>query len=133
MRVALAGLLYAALSLVAGVALGPVRVLVLEPRMGPTVATLIEAPLMIVAMFFASRLAIHITAARAQAGSLFAAGMLAFVIVSGADVLVGRSLRGLSIEQQIGNFSSAPGMIYGVLLLILMFMPLAANSTVGSR
>jgi hypothetical protein len=44
MRIAAAGLLYFAIVFGTGFILGPIRVLWLEPRVGPLVATACEAP-----------------------------------------------------------------------------------------
>jgi hypothetical protein len=50
-----AGVTYCALVFAAGFALGMVRVPFLVPRLGERIAELLEAPVMLVVIFFASR------------------------------------------------------------------------------
>src|ERR1017187_3233982 len=49
MRIVLATLLYFAVVFGTGLVLGPVRLLWLEPRVGPAIAELIEAPFLVIA------------------------------------------------------------------------------------
>src|SRR5664280_2951380 len=55
MRIVLATLLYFAVVFGTGLVLGPARVLWLEPRVGPAIAELIEAPFLVIAMVGAAR------------------------------------------------------------------------------
>jgi hypothetical protein len=129
MRVLIAGIAFGLICLLAGVALGPVRVLVLEPQLGATVATLCEAPLLLIVMYCSARLIDRWLSFRGQDSALFGIGLIAFCLLAGADAFVGRSIRGLSIQEQINNFSTVPGVIYGLLLLAVIFMPIIADAT----
>ncbi len=133
MRVLIAGVLYGSICLLAGVALGPLRLLVLEPRIGATLATLCEAPFLLVVMFYSSRLLTRWMNFGGQGSVLFGIGLIGFCLLAGADAFVGRAVRGLSIQEQINNFYTAPGVIYGVLLLTVMLMPTIADATVSRR
>ena len=55
MRVTLAMLFYFGLVFGTGFLLGPIRVLWLEPRFGPIIATACEAPFMLLAILVAAR------------------------------------------------------------------------------
>ncbi len=133
MRVLLAGIVYAAICLLAGMVLGPVRVLFLEPNIGPAAATLCEAPLLLVVMYFASGLVIRWLNFHGQSSALFGIGLIAFCLLAGADAFVGRVIRGASIQEQINNFSTVPGVIYGVLLLMVWIMPLIADANAPAK
>ncbi len=55
MRVVLAGAYYFAAVFVVAFALGTVRTLVLEPRIGETLAVACEAPILVLAMYLATK------------------------------------------------------------------------------
>ena len=111
----------------AGAVLGPLRVLWLEPFAGPTIAVLCEAPLLIIAMRFASRWA------PAWAGfgggwlAYLAMGALALVLQQVADLAVGFGLRGMTFGAQLQYFTTPPGWIYAFCLVVFAFMPLATH------
>jgi hypothetical protein len=128
MRIIIAGVVYGLICLAAGALLGPLRVLLLEPRLGLFIARLLEAPALLIAMFFAARFVVSMFRLRVQYYALLAVGLLAFCIVPAIDFFVGRIVRGVSIEEQISSFSSAPGIVYGVLLLALLVMPTVSTA-----
>jgi hypothetical protein len=55
MRIAAAAMLYFAVVFGVGFLLGPIRVLWLEPKLGPTGASLCEAPFLLLTMVIAAR------------------------------------------------------------------------------
>jgi hypothetical protein len=132
MRIIIAGVVYGLICLAAGALLGPLRVLLLEPRLGLFIARLLEAPALLIAMFFAARFVVSMFRLRVQYYALLAVGLLAFCIVPAIDFFVGRIVRGVSIEEQISSFSSAPGIVYGVLLLALLVMP-TVSTAIGDK
>jgi hypothetical protein len=132
MRIIVAGIVYGLICLATGALLGPLRVLFLEPRLGLFVARLLEAPALLIAMFFASRFVVSMFGLRVRYYALLAVGLLAFCVVPAIDFFVGRMVRNVSIEEQISAFSSAPGLVYGVLLLALIVMP-TVSTAIGDK
>jgi hypothetical protein len=123
MRMVLATLLYFAVVFGTGLVLGPVRVLWLEPRLGPAIAELIEAPFLVIAMVGAARWVPKIARTTENLRSSASIGVGALVLLLMADFTVGYSLRGLALPEQLARFATAPGVIYAVLLLLFALMP----------
>jgi hypothetical protein len=123
MRIVLATLLYFAVVFGTGLVLGPVRVLWLEPRVGPAIAELIEAPFLVIAMVGAARWVPKIARTTENLRSSAFIGVGALVLLLMADFTVGYSLRGLALPEQLARFATAPGVIYAILLLLFALMP----------
>jgi hypothetical protein len=123
MRIVLATLLYFAVVFGTGLVLGPARVLWLEPRVGPAIAELIEAPFLVIAMVGAARWVPKIARTTENLRSSAFIGVGALVLLLMADFTVGYSLRGLALPEQLARFATAPGVIYAVLLLLFALMP----------
>ena len=123
MRIVLATLLYFAVVFGTGLVLGPVRVLWLEPRVGPAIAELIEAPFLVIAMVGAARWVPKIARTTENLQSSAFIGVGALVLLLMADFTVGYSLRGLALPEQLARFATAPGVIYAILLLLFALMP----------
>ena len=123
MRIVLATLLYFAVVFGTGLVLGPVRVLWLEPRVGPAIAELIEAPFLVIAMVGAARWVPKIarTTENLRSSAFIRVGALVLLLM--ADFTVGYSLRGLALPEQLARFATAPGVIYAILLLLFALMP----------
>ena len=123
MRIVLATLLYFAVVFGTGLVLGPVRVLWLEPRVGPAIAELIEAPFLVIAMVGAARWIPKIarTTENLRSSAFIRVGALVLLLM--ADFTVGYSLRGLALPEQLARFATAPGVIYAILLLLFALMP----------
>lgn len=111
-----------------GFLLGPIRVLLLEPRIGAVAATLCEAPLLI-AMVVAARWAPRLARMTTSLTGMLAVGIGALALQQAADLLVGMLLRGLSAQQQFARLATPEGAIYAVLLAIFALMPAIANRT----
>lgn len=127
MRILKAAAGYFAIVFGAGFALGPIRVLLLEPRVGPAVAALCEAPFLLIAMFAAGRwLPCKLGLAR-DIKPLAAMGVIALIFQQAADFAVGVFIRGIGAAEQIAHFATKAGMIYAVLLLAFAAMPALAN------
>ena len=106
-----------------GFLVGPVRVLYVEPRVGATVAVLLEAPILVVAMVVSAKFMLRwIDVERPTA--LLAIGVVALFMQQVADIAVGVLLRGMTIGDLMRQFATAPGMIYAMLLLAFLLMPL---------
>lgn len=122
-----AAALYFVMVFAVGFALGPVRVLWLEPVLGKTIAVLIESPALVVAMIFAARLAPRWTRMRGNWAAYVTVGVLALVFQQIADLAVGFGLRGMTLNDQAAYFATPPGYIYLATLVIFAIMPLAVR------
>lgn len=132
MRIIAAAALYFAVVFGAGFILGPIRVLVLEPRLGGLWATVCEAPFLLAAMVIAARWAARATRLGSSFTSLALMGIGGLVLQQIADFAVGMGLRGLSPSQQLAHFSTPQGLIYAALLLAFLAMPVLANRRIPS-
>jgi len=106
MRIAAAAILYFAIVFGVGLVLGPIRVLWLEPRVGPIVAVLCEAPFLVAAMVVASRWILGVMRLQRDLVSLALMGIGALLLQQVADLAVGMSLRDMSLGEQFAQFAS---------------------------
>jgi hypothetical protein len=132
-RVVLAAAIYFALVFAVGLLLGPARVVWLEPWLGRALAVLLEAPLLVCAMWFAARAAAQW--ARVEGGWIryLAMGVAALVLQQVADLAVGFGLRGMTLPDQFAYFATPAGAIYAVTLVIFALMPLVRLRRIGRR
>jgi hypothetical protein len=119
-----AGGTYFVLVFAAGCTLGPVRVLLLEPVVGQLVATLIEGPVLIVAMIAAARAVTGWFQLSGHALELALVGITAFVAVMLADLAIGLFAFETSIGDQLLELLAPAGLAYLLLLAIFAAMPL---------
>jgi hypothetical protein len=119
MRVTLAMLFYFGLVFGTGFLLGPIRVLWLEPRFGPIIATACEAPFLLIAMLVAAR----------RVPRVVGIGSLALLQI--ADFTVGFWLRGITPTEQFAQLLTGQGNVYAALLALFAIMPWAANCWLG--
>lgn len=103
--------------------LGPISVLVLEPPLGPVIATLCETPFLITAMFTGARWIPSATGLSRDRSTLLWMGFGALALQQFADFSVGTGLRGLTAWEQIAHFATTEGAIYAALLIIFVLMP----------
>lgn len=129
MKIAAASLLYFAMVFGAGFVLGPVRVLVLEPRIGPLAAILCEAPFLLTAIVLAARWAPRAARVDPRRHALLLIGLGALALQQSADVSVGLLLRGMSLAEQFARLATTEGRIYLALLVLFAAMPLLVNRT----
>lgn len=116
-------LLYFAIVFGAGFLLGPIRVLALEPRLGPVFATLCESPFLITAMIIAARWVPSATNLSRDRSALLCMGFGALALQQLADYGVGIGIRGLTASEQIAHFATPEGGIYAALLILFALMP----------
>ena len=83
--------------------LGPVRVFWLEPRLGETIATLSEAPFLLIAIVLAARWLPRTLGLKANVASLAEMGIVALLFQQLADFAVGIVLRGSTPCQQFAR------------------------------
>jgi hypothetical protein len=127
MRIALAAILYVVIVFAAGFAFGTMRVLVLEPRLGEMLATLCEAPFLLIVMLLAARwlpARLHLTLA---IGPLAAMGVGALMLQQLTDVAFGSLLRGMTLREQLAHLITPAGAIYLALVVAFAAMPILAN------
>ena len=118
-----AAVLYFAIVFAAGFALGPIRVLAVEPRLGPFTATLCEAPFLLAAMYLgASHVPVWLKMTP-QTIAMLSMGGGALVLGLSADLLVGTLLRGMSWRDQATYFATPSGQLYAALLVAFGLMP----------
>ena len=127
MKIAAAAALYFLTVFGAGFLLGPVRVLLLEPRFGPVTAVLCEAPFLLAAIVTAARWTPLAVRLKPRFDSLLGVGLGALALLLVCDFAVGKFLRGFSAEEQLAKFATTEGLIYAALLVIFAAMPVIAN------
>jgi hypothetical protein len=109
---------YFALVFGTGFVLGPIRVLLLEPRIGRRAAELIELPLMLVAIYVAARWTL-----RRDGRRPLRTGLVALALVLTAELAVGVSLRGLTPLQVLTDRDPVSGTAYFATLAVFGGLP----------
>ena len=123
-RVALSALFYFLVVFGAGFVLGPIRVLWLEPQLGPTIAVLLESPILLLVMWFVAAAAPAWSRLQGGAWAHFCVGLTALLLQQIADWSVGFWLRGMTLADQLAYLASPAGLIYVATLVAFLFMPL---------
>jgi hypothetical protein len=118
-----AGLVYFLIVFAAGFVIGPVRILVLEPRLGPVGALLIELPIMIAVMVLAARWALARFRVPARWNAWLTMGALALALQQIGDIAVAIMLRGMTMMDHWRHFTTAEGMMFAASLIIFLLMP----------
>ena len=129
MKILGAAILYFVIVFGVGFMLGPIRVFLLEPRIGNLAAVLCEAPFLLVAILVGSRVAPQVARLEPRKSALLAVGLIALVMQQFADVTVGLALRGISLAEVVARFATAEGAVYAVLLALFAGMPAVVNRT----
>ena len=129
LRLALAAALYFLATFSVGFLLGPIRVLLLEPRIGAVAATLCEAPLLLIAMAVAALWTPRLVGVTTSLVAMLAIGIGALALQQVADLLVGVLLRGFSARQQFARLATPEGAIYAALLALFALLPAMVNRT----
>jgi hypothetical protein len=127
MRIAAAALLYFGIVFGVGLLLGPIRVLWLEPQVGPAIAVACETPFLLAAMLLAARRVPSALHLRRSFSALATMGIGALLLQQAADLVVGVGLRGLSPTEQLAQFATPAGRIYAAALIAFAAMPLLVN------
>jgi hypothetical protein len=124
MRIALAALFYFAIVFAVGLLLGPIRVLWLEPQVGPVIAAVCEAPFLLAAMVAAASRVPSMVGLPQHRVSLLMMGMGALLLQQVAEFAVGIGLRGIGPSELLAQFTTPQGLIYAALLAAFVAMPL---------
>lgn len=126
-RILLSALFYFALVFGAGFLLGPIRVFLLEPRFGRTVAVLCEMPVLLLAMVAAARGIPARLRMQTRISSLLFMGLGALALLEAADFLVGALLRGMTAGEQLAYLTTPAGAVYLAAQALFALMPLLVN------
>lgn len=126
MKPARAGAIYFALAFSAGAILGPIRELVLVPRLGAFGAVSVEAPLML-AVVWAAAHAVVARLGRAALHDRLAVGAMGLALLLAAELLGSMWLRRMSPGDWLGHFARPEGALSLALFLIFAAMPLAVR------
>lgn len=115
-------LLYFALVFGAGFVLGPIRVLILEPRLSVRLAELLEMPVMLLVIWVAAGWIARRFAQNTSALDKLRVGVLTVVYVLSADVAVGVFLRGMTVTQVFSRRDVVSSIAYYGLLALCAVM-----------
>jgi membrane protein implicated in regulation of membrane protease activity len=116
------GVVYFCLVLAAGFGLGTIRVLWVVPRAGPRWAEILEAPLMLVAIYLAARFVTRRYKAAHSREYLYSGCLaLTFMLITEFTVVLG--LRGISISEYLQGRDPVAELVYVVMLVIFAVMP----------
>jgi hypothetical protein len=132
-RIIGAGVLYFLIVFAFAFVLGSVRVVWLEPLIGPTLATLCEAPLLIAVMMAAALWVPAKIGVPPDTSSLVKMGLIALGILILADISVGTAIRGITWAEQFAYFATPAGLLYLGLLAAFTLMPALLNIAAGSN
>jgi hypothetical protein len=102
-----AALAYWGMIFVLGFVLGTVRVLVLEPALGPLAATLFELPVMLLASWFAANWLVRRFAISGTIPAL-AMGAIAFALLMASELALAALLPGNSPSQWLARMATLP-------------------------
>ena len=131
-----AGTAYFAIAFTLGFALGSLRVLFVEPRLGPLGAVLVEMPIMLMASWVVCRWLIDRLSIRTPAARL-AMGAWGAVQAScaGVAIAIGGALRdfisGLAADGSLGPALTGPATGYGAVYQFEIFLLFATLVVIG--
>lgn len=122
-----AGLLYFALTFAAGFALAPMRILVLEPRLGARAAELAELPLMLGISWLAASWTVRRFDVPPTFGARSAMGLIALTLMLLAEFALVLPLRGMTVAEYFATRDPVSGAAYYVALVAMALLPLAVR------
>jgi hypothetical protein len=123
MRTFKAGAIYFLLVFALGWVLGPIRELWAVPQFGRLMALLFEAVIMLIAMIVSSRWVMQRFDVHPTLGSTIRMGVVALGILAPAEIAGVLWVRGLSLQEYLTSFMTAPGIISLVMFLLFAVMP----------
>lgn len=122
-RLVRAGLLYFALTFGAGFVLGPLRILILVPRLGTRIAELVELPVMIAITWLAARWVTGRLAVPPRPAPRLAMGAIAGALLLAAEFTLVLRLRGLTLDEYFATRDPVASAAYYAAVLLLVVMP----------
>ena len=126
-----AGLAYFALVFGAGFVLGPLRILLLVPRVGERAAELLELPVMVGICWLAARWVTRRFAVPASRGARLGMGALAGALLLAAEFALVLPLRGLTLAEYFATRDPVSGTAYYLAVLLMALMPLLVRRDGG--
>jgi hypothetical protein len=123
MRALKAGVIYFLLVFAVGWILGPIRELWAVPHLGRVTAMLSEAVIMLIAMIVAARWVIRRFEVPQTLSDTLSIGLIAIGLLLPAESAGVRWVRGLSLQEYLASFVTAPGIISLVMFLLFASMP----------
>jgi hypothetical protein len=124
MQVLKVSALYFACVFAIGLLLGAIRTLWVVPALGTRAAELIEAPIMLLAVFFAARTIVRRHVELSERRHWLTVGLAALVLLLVVEFTVVLRLRDLSISEYFATRDPVSGTVYYVLLGVFAVMPL---------
>lgn len=115
--------LYFGLVFGAGFILGPIRILMVVPRVGVRWAELMEAPIMLMVIIVVSRRMVRRFPEPSKLPSRLAMGFLALVLMLGAEFSLTYILQGISVREYLANRDPVSGTVYYALLVVFAILP----------
>jgi hypothetical protein len=106
-----AGAVYFAIVFSIAFLLGAIRVLLVAPRLGETVAVMLEAPLILAISWAASRSCVRLFEVREETAPRLLMGAVAFAILMSAELGVSVLIFGRSVADFVAGYLSIPGAI----------------------
>jgi hypothetical protein len=122
MPVLLAVIAYWVFSLLCGFAFGTVRELLITPRFGPIVATALELPFILIALWFGC--GIIVRRLRLSRGQAAAMGVLWFLAFIPTEILLGMGLRGWDWQTALRSFTTPNGSLGLAAFILAALFPL---------
>ncbi len=119
----LAAIVYVTLVFGAGFLLGLIRVPFVATRIGERYAELAEMPLMFLAIYFSSRFVRRKYGQNTDSVGLVAIGVIALLLLVGAELLLAGLLAGRGIGEYISSRDPVSGSVYLLMLLVFAAMP----------
>jgi hypothetical protein len=123
MSAVVAAFAYFALVFGTGFLLGPIRVLWLAPRVGERAAELVELGLMLVVIVLAARFVTRRLAVPRTALARFTMGLLALVLVLGAEFTLVLELRGMTLAEYFATRDPVAATAYYLTLFVFALLP----------
>jgi len=102
-----AGALYFLLIFLVGMALGTIRTLILEPRLGAVGSVLLELPFMLAVSWFVCGWLLRYLSVPAAASARIAMGALAFLLLMAAELGLSLFAVGGSVSEHFANYGQA--------------------------
>lgn len=121
--VVLAAVVYFLMVFGTGFVLGPVRILLLVPRIGERWAELAEMPVMLTACFLAARWVCRRFAMPARASPRVIMGLLAMVLLLTAEFGLVLSLRGMTVAEYLATRDPVSGTAYYLAVAVFGALP----------
>lgn len=122
MRVVFAALIYFAAVFVAAFAFGTVRTLLLEPRIGETLAVACEAPFLVLVIYLAARHVVPRANPPRTAIALVVVGLVGLLFQQIAEFAL-VLFAGETVASHIAYLGTPAGMIYLTILAVFVAMP----------